>query len=275
MPITPLPVLDRTSATFKTDTDVFFGSQLPAFSVQAEAARAAVVADAEQVAASVILADDDRTAAEIAAAQALSRSAAAALSEYNAGLHESQSLASRTGAEQALDSFDDRYLGAKAVAPTLDNDGGALLAGAIYFDTVINGGAWRAWSGAAWVTAPSVVDTAGGTYTPTLAIVQGADLATPLLMQFMRVGNVVTVSGRVAVRTLGTTTAAVIRVSLPFPTTFTSEGACAGTSQIDVFGESVPGLVLADTVNGQALLRFIGAAPSNTPHNLHFTYLIA
>ncbi|WP_219064063.1 hypothetical protein [Pseudomonas sp. UMAB-08] len=34
MPVTPLPVLDRTAATFKTDTDTFFGTQLPAFSVE-------------------------------------------------------------------------------------------------------------------------------------------------------------------------------------------------------------------------------------------------
>ena len=35
------------------------------------------------------------------------------------------------------DNFDDRYLGAKASAPTLDNDGNALIAGALYFDTTL------------------------------------------------------------------------------------------------------------------------------------------
>ena len=39
MAITALPSLDRTSTTFKADTDTFFGTQLPLFSVQAEAAR--------------------------------------------------------------------------------------------------------------------------------------------------------------------------------------------------------------------------------------------
>lgn len=37
-----------------------------------------------------------------------------------------------------LDSFDDRYLGAKAVAPTLDNDGDALIDGALYYNTTNN-----------------------------------------------------------------------------------------------------------------------------------------
>lgn len=38
----------------------------------------------------------------------------------------------------ALDEFTDTYLGAKASAPTLDNDGNALIDGALYFDTTIN-----------------------------------------------------------------------------------------------------------------------------------------
>ena len=30
-------------------------------------------------------------------------------------------------------TFDDRYLGAKSSAPTVDNDGDALITGALYF----------------------------------------------------------------------------------------------------------------------------------------------
>lgn len=41
----------------------------------------------------------------------------------------------QAAAEAALDTFDDRFLGAKASDPTLDNDGNALLDGAIYFNT--------------------------------------------------------------------------------------------------------------------------------------------
>lgn len=53
-----------------------------------------------------------------------------------------------TNAQASFDSFDDRYLGAKAVVPTLDNDGNGLLTGALYFDTTLN--EMRVWSGTAW-----------------------------------------------------------------------------------------------------------------------------
>jgi hypothetical protein len=45
MAITALPSLDRTSSTFRTDTDTFFGTQLPVFSTQAEAARVEINAN--------------------------------------------------------------------------------------------------------------------------------------------------------------------------------------------------------------------------------------
>lgn len=56
--------------------------------------------------------------------------------------------AAAAAAEAALDSLDDRYLGAKAVAPTVDNDGNALLVGAVYWDTVSS--QMFTWSGAEW-----------------------------------------------------------------------------------------------------------------------------
>jgi hypothetical protein len=58
-------------------------------------------------------------------------------------------LVSENAAAASYDSFDDRYLGAKASDPTLDNDGAALLTGAMYWNTtndvmkVYNGAAWE------------------------------------------------------------------------------------------------------------------------------------
>lgn len=51
----------------------------------------------------------------------------------------------------AFDSFDDRYLGAKAEPPTLDNDGDPLQAGALHFS--VAEGAMKLWTGSAWVSA--------------------------------------------------------------------------------------------------------------------------
>jgi len=54
----------------------------------------------------------------------------------------------RIAAEAALDSFDDRYLGGKAADPALDNDGNALLTGALYWNSVA--GQMRVYDGTAW-----------------------------------------------------------------------------------------------------------------------------
>ena len=61
--------------------------------------------------------------------------------------------ASAAAAATTYDNFDDRYLGAKSTPPTLDNDGNALITGAIYWDTVSN--AMYAWSGSAWASISS------------------------------------------------------------------------------------------------------------------------
>jgi len=61
--------------------------------------------------------------------------------------------ASAAAAAASYDSFDDRYLGAKATPPTLDNDGNALVTGAIYWDT--SAAAMYAWSGSAWASISS------------------------------------------------------------------------------------------------------------------------
>ena len=62
-------------------------------------------------------------------------------------------VAAQTSAELALDTFDDRMLGNKASAPTLDNDGNPLAEGALYWNTVeavmyvYASGVWTLWSG--------------------------------------------------------------------------------------------------------------------------------
>ena len=64
--------------------------------------------------------------------------AAASASETAAAASEAAAAISETNAAASYDSFDDRYLGVKASGPTLDNDGDALVDGALYFDTTTN-----------------------------------------------------------------------------------------------------------------------------------------
>ncbi len=56
--------------------------------------------------------------------------------------------ASAAAAATTYDNFDDRYLGAKSTAPSVDNDGDALIEGAIYWNSVAN--AMYAWTGSEW-----------------------------------------------------------------------------------------------------------------------------
>jgi hypothetical protein len=55
-----------------------------------------------------------------------------------AGTSASSASASAASAASSYDSFDDRYLGSKSSDPTVDNDGAALLDGALYWDTTNN-----------------------------------------------------------------------------------------------------------------------------------------
>ena len=59
--------------------------------------------------------------------------------------------AARDATLAAYDSFDDRYLGVKTSDPTLDNDGNALVAGALYFNS--SSEVMRLYTGSAWVAA--------------------------------------------------------------------------------------------------------------------------
>jgi hypothetical protein len=56
--------------------------------------------------------------------------------------------ASAAAAATTYDNFDDRYLGAKSSAPSVDNDGNALITGALYWNSVSN--TMFAWTGSAW-----------------------------------------------------------------------------------------------------------------------------
>jgi hypothetical protein len=73
--------------------------------------------------------------------------------------------ASATAAAASYDSFDDRYLGAKASAPSVDNDGNALIEGALYWNSTSN--AMLAWDGSAWASISSTSDIFRYRYTAT------------------------------------------------------------------------------------------------------------
>jgi hypothetical protein len=77
----------------------------------------------------------------------------AATSASNAATSESNAAASAAAAATAADNFDDVYLGSKASDPTLDNDGDALTAGDLYYNSV--GTVLKYYTGSAWVSITS------------------------------------------------------------------------------------------------------------------------
>ena len=91
----------------------------------------------------------DATAAAASASAAATSESNAATSETNAANSETAAALSETNVAATYDAFDDRYLGSFATDPATDNDGGALLTGAQYFNTtndvtrVYNGSAWQ------------------------------------------------------------------------------------------------------------------------------------
>ena len=85
-------------------------------------------------------------------ASAASSSATAAASSATAAASSATSAGTaRDDAQAALDSFEDRYLGAKSSEPTVDNDGDALVAGALFFDTVNT--VMKVYDGSQWLAA--------------------------------------------------------------------------------------------------------------------------
>jgi len=93
------------------------------------------------------------TNASNSASTASTQASNAATSASNASTSATNAASSAAAAASALDSFDDRYLGTKTSDPTLDNDGNALVAGALYFSTTQN--VMKVYDGASWITATS------------------------------------------------------------------------------------------------------------------------
>lgn len=92
-----------------------------------------------------------QSAAATSATNASNSASAASTSATNAAASASAASASEAAAAASFDAFDDRYLGSKSSDPSVDNDGNALLTGALYFDTSAN--LMKVYNGSSWVAA--------------------------------------------------------------------------------------------------------------------------
>jgi hypothetical protein len=134
-----------TSATAAATSATSAAASATAAATSATSAAASVSA----VATSAASALTSQTAAATSATSAAASATAAATSASSAATSASSAATSASSAATTYDNFDDRYLGSKSTAPTVDNDGNTLLVGAIYWNDVLNN--MYVWSGTVWV----------------------------------------------------------------------------------------------------------------------------
>lgn len=102
----------------------------------------------------------------VMAQTATTKAGEASTSASDANAAKVAAQAAQTAAELAYDQLDDRYLGAKAADPPLDNDGNALAAGAFYWNTALT--KQRVYTGSVWVDNSFVPTAASGvSFSPT------------------------------------------------------------------------------------------------------------
>jgi hypothetical protein len=150
-----------TSATSASGSASSASTSATTATTQASAASTSATAAASSetaAASSATAAAASETAAASSASSASTSASNASTSETNAASSASSASSAQSAAESArdatlaaYDNFDDRYLGAKSADPTVDNDGDALVAGMLYFNTTDE--AMKVYTGSAWVAA--------------------------------------------------------------------------------------------------------------------------
>jgi hypothetical protein len=170
----------------------------------ATSSAAAAAASASAAATSASNASTSASNASTSATNASNSASAASTSATNAATSATASAGSATSAASsaaaaaaALDSFDDRYLGSKTSDPTLDNDGNALVTGALYYRSTAPIG-MKVYDGAQWIEASAAQQAALVTYeyvaTAGQTTFSGAD-ANALTLSYIAGGLIVTLNG--------------------------------------------------------------------------------
>ena len=159
---------------------------------------ATATTQASNAASSATAAASSATAAASSATTASTQASNASTSATNAATSATSAATAKTAAETAqaaaeaaADNFDDTYLGAKSSDPTVDNDGDALTAGDLYFNTTTN--RLRVYTGSAWVEIDA------GMTSFTLAGSSGSD-------QTITNGNTLTIAAGTGITTTGGST---------------------------------------------------------------------
>jgi hypothetical protein len=163
------------SAAASTSAAAASASAAATSATSASASQTAAATSATSAATSASSALTSQTAAATSAASAATSATAAATSATSAATSATSAATSASSAATTYDNFDDRYLGAKTGAPTVDNDGNTLLVGALYWDTTE--GKMFVWSGTVWVQIASTASYSAPTLGST-TIASGSTVST-------------------------------------------------------------------------------------------------
>ena len=122
-----------------------------------------------------------------------------------------------------------------------------------------------------WLSVPTLV---ADTYTPTLTAVANVAASAAYVCQYSQVGEVVTVSGQVAIDPTAATTLTRLGISLPVPSRLTLAEQVGGTAaQPDLAGAVAA--IRGDATNDRAELAYTTAADvANRIWSLNFSYRI-
>ena len=146
-----------TTATTKASEASTSATNAASSATAAASSATTATTKASEAATSATNAASSATTATTKASEASTSATNAATSATAADTAKTAAQTAQAAAEAAADNFDDTYLGAKSSDPTVDNDGDALTAGDLYFNTTNN--VLRVYTGSAWQDA--AVDTTG------------------------------------------------------------------------------------------------------------------
>jgi hypothetical protein len=171
------------SPTFWVGTSAAAASSATAAAASASAASTSATNAAASASTATTQATNAATSASNASTSASNASTSAtnaAASASSASTSAANAATSESNAAATYDLFDDRYLGAKASDPTVDNDGNPLVTGAMYFSTASN--STRIYNGSGWQDTAAIATTISLTsqVTGTLPIANGGTGATTL-----------------------------------------------------------------------------------------------
>lgn len=113
---------------------------------------------------------------------------------------------------------------------------------------------------------------ASGTYTPSYTNVSNTTAGTPGLCQWTRVGNVVTVSGRINLTVTNANASTNVGLSLPIASNFTNSNQCNGTFISALVTTAINGgTITGDSTNDRADILFRSGATTGA-QNFSFTF---